>query len=146
MDDDELDRSSRYGVGDDGKGRTKDEDSRQEGDSSGDLMGLKEGKGKQGKGQHKDAATSVDSGKTRRRTVARQQQCAATVCSGDTWESRAVRRVKESKKGREQGRAQGDNDMTMTHSKKSRIHRMKAWPYRQECRDHGPTKKNLFYW
>ena len=21
---------------------------------------------------------------------------------------------------------------------------MKAWPYRQECRDHGPTKKNLF--
>ena len=36
--------------------------------------------------------------------------------------------------------------MTMTHSKKSRIHRMKAWPYRQECRDHGPTKKNLFYW
>ena len=36
--------------------------------------------------------------------------------------------------------------MTMTHSKKSHIHRMKAWPYRQECRDHGPTKKNLFYW
>ena len=31
--------------------------------------------------------------------------------------------------------------MTMTHSKKSRIHRMKAWPYRQECRDHGPHKK-----
>ena len=36
--------------------------------------------------------------------------------------------------------------MTMTHSEKSHIHRMKAWPYRQECRDHGPTKKNLFYW
>ena len=36
--------------------------------------------------------------------------------------------------------------MTMTHSERSRIHRMKAWPYRQECRDHGPTKKNLFYW
>ena len=31
--------------------------------------------------------------------------------------------------------------MTMTHSKKSRIHRMKAWSYRQECRDHGTTKK-----
>ena len=36
--------------------------------------------------------------------------------------------------------------MTMTHSKKSHIHRMKAWPHRQECRDHGPTKKNLFCW
>ena len=36
--------------------------------------------------------------------------------------------------------------MTMTHSKNTHIHRMKAWPYRQECRDHGPTKKNLFYW
>ena len=36
--------------------------------------------------------------------------------------------------------------MTMTHSEKSRIHQMKAWPYRQECRDHDPTKKNLFYW
>ena len=36
--------------------------------------------------------------------------------------------------------------MTMTHSEKSHIHRMKAWPYRQECRDHGPTKKNLFCW
>ena len=36
--------------------------------------------------------------------------------------------------------------MTMTRSEKSRIHRMKAWPYKQECRDHGPTKKNLFYW
>ena len=34
--------------------------------------------------------------------------------------------------------------MTMTHSEKSHIYRMKAWPYRQECRDHGPTKKNLF--
>ena len=31
--------------------------------------------------------------------------------------------------------------MTMTHSEKSHIHRTKAWPYRQECRDHGPTKK-----
>ena len=31
--------------------------------------------------------------------------------------------------------------MTMTHSEKSHIHRMKAWPYRQECRDHGLTKK-----
>ena len=35
--------------------------------------------------------------------------------------------------------------MTMTHSEKSHICQMKAWPYRQECRDHGPTKKNLFY-
>ena len=35
--------------------------------------------------------------------------------------------------------------MTMTHSKKSHIRRMKAWPYRQECRGHDPTKKNLFY-
>ena len=34
--------------------------------------------------------------------------------------------------------------MTMTHSEKSHIHRMKAWPYRQECRGHDPTKKNLF--
>ena len=23
--------------------------------------------------------------------------------------------------------------------------RIKAWPYRQECRGHDPTKKNLFY-
>ena len=35
--------------------------------------------------------------------------------------------------------------MTMTHSEKSHIRRMKAWPYRQECRGHDPTKKNLFY-
>ena len=31
--------------------------------------------------------------------------------------------------------------MTMTHSDKSHIRRMKAWPYRQECRGHDPTKK-----
>ena len=31
--------------------------------------------------------------------------------------------------------------MTMTHSEKSHIRRMKAWPYRQECRGHDPTKK-----
>ena len=36
--------------------------------------------------------------------------------------------------------------MTMTHSEKSHIYQMKAWPYRQECRGHGPTKKNLFCW
>ena len=36
--------------------------------------------------------------------------------------------------------------MTMTHSEKSRINQMRAWPYRQQCRDHGPSKKNLFYW
>ena len=35
--------------------------------------------------------------------------------------------------------------MTMTHSEKSHIRRMKAWPHRQECRGHDPTKKNLFY-
>ena len=35
--------------------------------------------------------------------------------------------------------------MTMTHSEKSHIRRMKAWLYRQECRGHDPTKKNLFY-
>ena len=35
--------------------------------------------------------------------------------------------------------------MTMTHSEKSHIRRMKAWPYREECRGHDPTKKNLFY-
>ena len=34
--------------------------------------------------------------------------------------------------------------MTMTHSEKSHIRQMKAWPYRQECRGHDPTKKNLF--
>ena len=34
--------------------------------------------------------------------------------------------------------------MTMTHSEKSHIRRMKAWPYRQECRGHDSTKKNLF--
>ena len=33
--------------------------------------------------------------------------------------------------------------MTMTHSEKSHIRRMKAWPHRQECRGHDPTKKNL---
>ena len=31
--------------------------------------------------------------------------------------------------------------MTMTHSEKSHIRRMKAWPHRQECRGHDPTKK-----
>ena len=31
--------------------------------------------------------------------------------------------------------------MTMTHSEKSRINQMRAWPYRQECRDHGLSKK-----
>ena len=36
--------------------------------------------------------------------------------------------------------------MTMTHSEKSHISQMRAWPYRQECRGHGPTKKNLSYW
>ena len=34
--------------------------------------------------------------------------------------------------------------MTMTHSEKFHICQMKAWPYRQECRGHDPTKKNLF--
>ena len=28
---------------------------------------------------------------------------------------------------------------------KSHIGQMRAWPYRQECRGHGPTKKNLSY-
>ena len=36
--------------------------------------------------------------------------------------------------------------MTITHSEKSHINQMRAWPYRQECRGHGPTKKNLSYW
>ena len=36
--------------------------------------------------------------------------------------------------------------MTMTHSEKSHINQMRAWPYRQECRGHGPSKKNLSYW
>ena len=36
--------------------------------------------------------------------------------------------------------------MTMTHSEKSHTNQMSAWPYRQECRDHGPSKKNLSYW
>ena len=44
------------------------------------------------------------------------------------------------------GAADRTMTMTMTHSEKSHIHRMKAWPYRQECRGHGPTKKNLFCW
>ena len=35
--------------------------------------------------------------------------------------------------------------MTMTHSEKSHIGQMRAWPYRQECRGHGSTKKNLSY-
>ena len=34
--------------------------------------------------------------------------------------------------------------ITITHSEKSHIHRMKAWPYRQECRGHGPTKRIFF--
>ena len=33
--------------------------------------------------------------------------------------------------------------MTMTHSEESYICQMKAWPSRQECRGHDPTKKNL---
>ena len=36
--------------------------------------------------------------------------------------------------------------MTMTHSEKSHINQMRAWPYKQECRGHDPTKKNLFCW
>ena len=39
----------------------------------------------------------------------------------------------------------GTMTMTMTHSEKSHIGQMRAWPYRQECRGHGPTKKNLSY-
>ena len=35
--------------------------------------------------------------------------------------------------------------MTMTHSEKSHIRRMKAWPHRQECRGHDSTKKKLFH-
>ena len=35
--------------------------------------------------------------------------------------------------------------MTMTHSEKSHTCQMRAWPYRQERRGHGPTKKNLSY-
>ena len=31
--------------------------------------------------------------------------------------------------------------MTTTHSDKSDIRQMKAWPYRQECRGHDPAKK-----
>ena len=31
--------------------------------------------------------------------------------------------------------------MTMTHSEKSHIGQMRAWPYRQECRGHGHHKK-----
>ena len=31
--------------------------------------------------------------------------------------------------------------MTMTHSEKSNIRQMKAWPYRQECWGHDPAKK-----
>ena len=34
--------------------------------------------------------------------------------------------------------------MTMTHSEKSHIRRMKAWPYKQECRGHDATKKICF--
>ena len=43
--------------------------------------------------------------------------------------------------------AQGQETMTMTmtHSEKSHICQMRAWPYRQERRGHGPTKKNLSY-
>ena len=31
--------------------------------------------------------------------------------------------------------------MTMTHSEKSHINQMRAWPYRQECRGHDTAKK-----
>ena len=33
--------------------------------------------------------------------------------------------------------------MTTTHSEKSHIRQMKAWPYRQEYGGHDPTKKKL---
>ena len=33
--------------------------------------------------------------------------------------------------------------MTMTHSEKSDIRQMKAWPYRQECRGHDTAKKRI---
>ena len=31
--------------------------------------------------------------------------------------------------------------MTMAHSEKSHICRMKAWPYKQECKGHDPNEK-----
>ena len=44
-----------------------------------------------------DIVTNVDSGDTRQRTVSQQRQCAITVDSGDTWQSRALTRELESK-------------------------------------------------
>ena len=39
----------------------------------------------------------------------------------------------------------GQSDIIRTHSEKSHICQMRAWPCRQERRGHGPTKKNLSY-
>ena len=64
-----------------------------------------------------------------------------SCCVPRYWRCAALSRKTRHTRGWQQ-----DMTMTMTHSEKSRIHRMKAWPYRLECRDHGPTKKNLFYW
>ena len=36
--------------------------------------------------------------------------------------------------------------MTMTHSEKSDIRQMKAWPYRKECKGHDPAKNLLCWW
>ena len=57
------------------------------GDSSGDLMGLKEERWNKERGSTMVTVTSLD---TRQRIVSQQQQCAATVHSGDIWQSRAL--------------------------------------------------------
>ena len=57
-------------------------------------MGLKGGKGNQGQGQYNGYCYQSEQ---RQRTASRQQQCATTVGSGNTWQSRALKREKERK-------------------------------------------------
>ena len=74
----------------------------------------------------------------------RQHQHAQREVSGVTSRSTATVSPKLLSDWRPDG--QLTMTMTMTHSEKSHINQMRAWPYRQECRGHGPTKKNLSYW
>ena len=73
-------------------GDCEDDDGGQDGDSSGDLMGLKGGKGKQGIGQHNGYCYLCGQWRdSRQRIASQQQQCAATVGSGDVAKSCLVK-------------------------------------------------------
>ena len=71
-----------------------DHDGGQFRDSSGDLMGLREERENKDRAGTMDTATAVE---IPQRIASRQQQRASTVDSGDMWQSRAMKKGKESK-------------------------------------------------